>query len=713
MANRRRNLLGLTITLLLLALNLAAFNVLISGWSRARVDLTEGGEFSISPATERILQSLDDDLVIRGYFSKRTHPKLAPLVPHIADLLDEYRALSGGRVKVEIVDPGDDESIEEEANGRFGVRSTPFRLASKYETGIVNAYFAIVVQYADQYEKYGFDQLIQVEPTPDGDVDVRLRNLEYDLTRAIKKVVYGFRNTAELFERIEDPVLFTAIMTPDEALPEIFQPVPQAVRDAAAELEEKSGGKFAYEEIQPTDETIEQQVAQRYGARPMSLGLFSDESFFLYGILAVGDRAEQIVLTEADLPAASVREAIEAALRRMTPGFLKTVGVVSPSGEVPPEVLMQYQMQGMRPPQPPPEFQQLKTFLGSEYQVRDVNLDGGVPTEVAILLVVKPKGLSEQAVFQLDQYLMRGGRIILATGAYETRLSQQGIQVSPITTGVENWLAHHGITVARELVLDDRNRPLPVPEVRRTPLGNLQTWRLAPYPYLVEVAGDGLVSEEIFAGLDSVGIYWGSPVQVELPEGSDLEVQDVLRSSEDSWTSDDTTGVAYLEYEVPEETEPRVLATVLRGVFKSFYADKEVPGAEEGVDPGALALEQSPDTSLMVIGNTEFLSDFVARTLGAGDSGFFTQNLMFMENVIDWMTLDSDMIAIRSRGAVARRLAQTERPAQVMVEAVNYLGPAAALLLFGFMRFVRRRRIAPLTGAPVQSEPAAPRSAEA
>ena len=75
-------------------------------------------------------------------------------------------AVSGGKVNVEIVDPGEDETIEEEAADRFGVRSTPFRLASKYESAIVNAYFALVIKYGDQYVRYGFDDLIKVEATP-------------------------------------------------------------------------------------------------------------------------------------------------------------------------------------------------------------------------------------------------------------------------------------------------------------------------------------------------------------------------------------------------------------------------------------------------------------------------------------------------------------------------------------------------------------------
>ena len=383
MIQPKRLAASLVLTLVLVALNLVAFNVLLSRWSTARIDLTEDRLYTISPATKRILAGLDEEVTILGFFSQRTHPKLAPLVPQIVDMLDEYRALSRGTVRVEITDPRDDEEVEQDAVNRYGVESTPFRLASKYETGIVNAYFAIVVRYADQYVRYGFDDLIEVEPTPDGDVDVRLRNLEYDLTRAIKKVVFGFRSTAELFERVKDPVRLTVVVTPD-SVPEALQDVVDAVRLAAEELAAKGGDRFVFEEIDPgTDEALQEQVSQRFGARPMTLGLFSDQQFYLYGFLETAGRLEQLDLTVEGVSAATVREAIEHSLRRQTPGFLKTVGVVSSDQGLPREVLMQLQMQGQRvPPQPPPEFEQIKTRLRLDYQVLDVNLSSAVPTEV-------------------------------------------------------------------------------------------------------------------------------------------------------------------------------------------------------------------------------------------------------------------------------------------------------------------------------------------
>lgn len=701
MAESQQRRTALFLTIVLVGLNLIAANYLIAGWSAARLDLTQEGIFSISPSTRRILSSLDEDLTIYAYFSSRTHPKLAPLVPEIADLLDEYRAVSRGRVHVEILDPSRNDEVAKEAADRFGVQSTPFRLASKYESGIVNAFFALVIRYGDQYERYGFDELIQIDPLPDGDIDVRLRNLEYDLTRAIKKVVYGFRSTNELFSRVDQPISLLLIASPD-SLPEVFAEVPETVRKAAAELQEAAQDKFIFEELDPTvDDVARAQVQTLYGLQPMSLGFFSDESFYLYGVLNVGGRLEQLVLTEQGLTAASVREAVESALRRNTPGFLKTIGIVAPSPmQLPPQLAMQMQ-------QPPPEFNEIKRSLGEDYQVKDIRLDtaGGVPTDVDVLLVLKPSGMDEQAVYNLDQYLMRGGRVILCAGRYEADFGAEGLSVRPVETGLEAWLQHHGVSLEDTLVLDDRNQALPIPEIRHTALGAMRTWRLAPYPYLVQVREDGFVSPDITSTLDSVGIYWGSPLVVAEPVADGLQVLPILKSSERSWTDNDTGRVGYVDYEVPAEgAAPQLLAVALSGKFTSYFSDRPVPsagtfddeGAETASRPATIALKESPDTRMVVVGNAAFLSDFVARTIGQMDGGFFIENLRFIENTVDWISLDNDMLGIRARGLASRRLEETGRATQITVEALSYALPALILVLLGLNFFLKRRNASPL-----------------
>jgi ABC-type uncharacterized transport system involved in gliding motility auxiliary subunit len=110
-------------------------------------------------------------------------------------------------------------------------------------------------------------------------------------------------------------------------------------------------------------------------------------------------------------------------------------------------------------------------------------------------------------------------------------------------------------------------------------------------------------------------------------------------------------------------------------------------------------IARSPDTRLAVIGNAEFVSDFVARALGRQMGGFFVQNLGFVQNLIDWMNLDNDLISIRARGGATRPLPRLGRQAEIAVEAANYLIPLLALAIFGLGRDLRRRRVAPVVAA--------------
>lgn len=701
---QKKKTLSLALTIALLFVNLVALNYLIAGFSSARLDLTQEGMFSVSQATRRILDSLDEDLVVTAYFSKRTHPKLAPLIPQIMDLLDEYRAVSHGRVVIERIDPGEDEEAEKEAADRYGVRSTPFQLASKYEAGIVNAYFAIVLRYGDQYTRYGFQDLIAVDLAPDGDIDVTLRNLEYDLTRAIKKIAYGFQSSGELFSRVDDEVTLSAIVS-SGALPEIFAETPEALRTAAAELEKTGADKFRFEEFDPlADESAKAQVEQKFGRVPaMSLGMFGGgEPFYLYALLDVGGRIEQLPLTGDTITAASIRESVEASLKRQTPGFLKTVGLVTPD---PPDIPYELRMQMNLPPQEPPEYNDVQRFLEQDYNVKPVTLSSSpVPTDIDVLLVLKPQGLSEQQVYSLDQYLMRGGRIVLCTGSFAANMGANGLQALPVDSGLADWLAHFGLTVEKTLVLDDRNQSLPIPEVRYTALGPMRTWTMAPYPYLIRVQDDGFVNRDVTASLDSVGVYWASPVSVapELPDG--IQALPILKSSSRSWTDDDLGKVSFVDYTVPQEgTKPWNLAVALSGSFTSYFAAKPVPGAaaEAAEDAGnpydapsqSVTLAQSPQTRLVVVGDAAFLSDMIARSLGSDDS-FFIENLRFAENLIDWVSLDNEMLEIRSAGVRSRRLEPTDRRTEVTLEAAGYLIPLAFLILLGILRQRRRKQTA-------------------
>ena len=102
-AKRADHLAAFRVTAGLLLANIALPNVWLYPTTALRADMTAGQIYSISRAS-RLLQQLREPLLIRGYFSAKTHPLLVPLVPQMQDLLREYE-VAGNAVRVEIVDP--------------------------------------------------------------------------------------------------------------------------------------------------------------------------------------------------------------------------------------------------------------------------------------------------------------------------------------------------------------------------------------------------------------------------------------------------------------------------------------------------------------------------------------------------------------------------------------------------------------------------------
>src|SRR5690606_9106706 len=146
----------------LLAANAIGANLWLGQITSLRVDATEGKLFSISESTELYLAQLREPLLLRGYFSAKTHPLLAPLVPQLRDLMREYQIAGAGRVRVEFVDPTTDTTVAEEAGQQYGIEPVPFQVADRYESAIVSSYFNVLVQYGSEYEVLDFGDLIEV-----------------------------------------------------------------------------------------------------------------------------------------------------------------------------------------------------------------------------------------------------------------------------------------------------------------------------------------------------------------------------------------------------------------------------------------------------------------------------------------------------------------------------------------------------------------------
>ena len=177
-----------------LALILIAANF-IFGALNARIDLTEGRVYTLSDGTRSILSKLEAPVKIRFYYtqgSAAVPPGLKTFAGRVEDLLNEYRAASGGKVIIEKFNPEPDSDAEDSA-ALDNVEGQMTNTGEKF-------YLGLAVSFLDQ--KSAIPVL-----TPD-----RERLLEYDITRSIsqvtqaKKPVIGVMSNLPVLGRSLDPV---------------------------------------------------------------------------------------------------------------------------------------------------------------------------------------------------------------------------------------------------------------------------------------------------------------------------------------------------------------------------------------------------------------------------------------------------------------------------------------------------------------------------
>ncbi|MGE0867386.1 MAG: Gldg family protein [Kofleriaceae bacterium] len=700
-AKTRRRRTGVVVAVALIVANAIAFCLWLAPIGRARLDLTEGGSFSLSPVTERLLAGLDEKLTIRGYFSERTHPKLAPLIPQIRDLLEEYRVAGGSKIRVEMIDPTDSEEAKRDAKERFALESTPLPFATADEQSVVNAYFAIGIEYGDQHEVIGRNPMELLEVRPNGagnDIDVTLRNLEYQLTRAIKKAASEFSSVDALFASTPGKLALTAYITP-KSLPENWKDGPTKLTKVVEEMTKQSGGKLTFTTVEPTSDAQIRELFGTYGLRPY-LDPIANQVYYFHLILQVGERIVRIVPPQ-NLGEADLKNAITEGLKRASPGFTRVVGLWTPPAGAPMQLMETMPPQQMPPPQ---AFEALRQELARTYEVRPVDLNTPVADDVDTLILAGPANLDPSAAERVDQFVMRGGSLIVLAGRYRLMPGPQALAVEKVTTGLESMLQKWGVTLGDELVMDPNSERLPVPQP-----GN--GVRFAAYLPFVKMTGDQLTGGLITSGLPGSVLHWAATVNADEKAGDDVHrVEPLLRSSGDSWLTSSTTvepdfqrygelGFPGPAADLPADKRGKqVLAAAITGGFTSAFAK---PKSDAPKDPGSQAspnplIEHSPpDTRVVVFGSSAFASDDI---IGLGQqlrSDLTKANLQLIQNAVDWSLADTDLLEIRGRTAGAHAITlppEARGPWRTVSIVLAFLGLIAVVGISVY----RRRAVAPI-----------------
>ena len=336
-------------------------------------------------------------------------------------------------------------------------------------------------------------------------------------------------------------------------------------------------------------------------------------------------------------------------------------------------------------------FQRLRAELSKQYDVRKVELKAAgepIDANVATLVVAGPQQpLTERAKYEIDQFIMRGGRTVFLIDPIRL---QQGIQAVPVATGLNDLLEHYGVKLGNNLLLDRYH------DSATFQRGFMSVTQ--PYPYFVKVIKQNLSPDNTITNqLESLVLPWPSSLELTLKQGEETEgegaakVQGTVlaKTSEFGWTAQAPYNLDPNAVSRPPPGTQKVynLVVALSGTFNSFYAGKDIPAIERVESEGEVSeaperttKTESVPTQIIVVGTSQFLTQ--PRPGGR----------IFFQNTIDQLTLGDELIGIRSKGVTDLPLRETTDTERFLLKCLVIGGIPFLVAIIGLARYFLRRR---------------------
>lgn len=431
------------------------------------------------------------------------------------------------------------------------------------------------------------------------------------------------------------------------------------VRELLHELALKSDGKIRLSEIDPIPFSEEEDRAAQYGLQAVSLGggAGADPIYFgLAGTNAVDD-LEVITFFQPDREQFLEYDVAKLILTLAHPdkpvvGLLSTLPMTSGFDPI--------SRQTRQPWVVSTQIEQL-------FELRQI--DSGatqIDEDVDLLVLVHPRMLGDDTLYAIDQFVMRGGKLVAfvdpisdaqlpddiasaSTALFDDRSSTLG----PL---FEAW----GIRFdADDVVLDQANALTVNTGPGQPPVRHLAMLGIGP---------EGLSADDVVtAELSSVNL--GSAGHLQRSEESTLEMTPLIFSSELSGITA-AENIKFLpdpralQDSFTATGESYILAARFNGELTSAYPEGPPSPPENGSPAGEHRSATDGPANLIVVADTDILTDRmwvqVQNFLGQRIYTAFAGNGALAVNALDNLLGSTDLISVRSRGTFARPFDRVE-----------------------------------------------------
>ncbi|MEZ5038281.1 MAG: Gldg family protein [Saprospiraceae bacterium] len=454
---------------------------------------------------------------------------------------------------------------------------------------------------------------------------------QYTLSNATKDILKG----------LDAPVTVSAYFS--DNLPVDIAKIQQDFQEMLVEYATLSKGNVNYKFINPESDEEQQEAAQN-GVQPIMIQVrekdqVKNQQAFLGAVLQMGEQKEVIPLIQGGT---GMEYSLSTSIKKLSVQEKPSIGLVSGHGEA-----------GLN------ELAQAYQSLSILYSIETIQLDADIPDRFRAVAIVAPKdSFPPEHLAKMDDYLQRGGKLLLAINAVNGDLSTAQGSASP--TGLEGWLASSkGVEVEPSFLIDAQCSSVTVQQQQ----GFFTMQTPVQFPYLPLIST--FAEHPITKGLEQVILPFASPVRF-LGDNSKV-----------------FTPIAFSSSQAGIQNAPLFFDIQKQWTAADFPLNNVIVGGVLEGDFGG-----GTPGKIVIFGDGDF-----------GVSGQQRQgqdNISLLVNSIDWLSDDTGLIELRTKAVATRPIAQEYLGEEAsgkrsFIKYLNFGLPIVLILIYGFFRYQQER----------------------
>ncbi len=488
--------------------------------------------------------------------------------------------------------------------------------------------------------------------------NIGLRGMRADLTQ--NRLYTLSRGTQEVLAELKEPVNLYFYFSREAAAKQapLLMPYATRVREFLEELAARSGGKIHLRVIDPQPFSDEEDRAAEFGLQSLQTGGGDALYFGLAGTNSTDGRSS-IPSFQADR-----EEFLEYDVAKLindlgTPKK-PVIGVMSSLG-----------LQGQFNPMtgqmgdPWPIFTQIQELFTVRTLTSDVD---HIDKDVDVLMLVHPKQLPQKTLYAIDQFVMRGGRILLFvdpdaggdTSGRDPSNPMAGMMADH-SSDLEPLLKDWGVDYDPTKVIGDLERGLDV----RTSMQS---------PPVRHIGILGLTHED----MNPKDVVTASLDKINLATAGSLAARPGAKTTFEPLLSSSTSAAPIPAQRFRGLTDPATLrdgfkptgiryalAARITGPVQSAFPQGPPPDQKAPAGPPAAHLTQSTaPVNIVIVADTDMLMDYMwvqtREVFGQRVAQAFANNGDFVANILDNLSGSNALISVRGRATFSRPFERVE-----------------------------------------------------